>query len=114
MAETAQPSAILELIDLLDHRGFQGEEFQGNAARAIQRLIGRDVPIGDETVAILERWLLTGLADIKTAMESTKDDEDEGPNESDPAENETKRNELRVYSGVMVNFVFFRKAISRS
>jgi len=45
-------------LDLAE-RAFDGEEFRGSAARAIERLIRRNVVIDDRVVAVLEGWLET-------------------------------------------------------
>jgi nucleoside phosphorylase len=57
MAEVADPQLVLELIQALNDRQFEGEEFRGSIARAIERLVRRDVSIDEHTVSILEGWL---------------------------------------------------------
>ena len=34
MAETAEPSMVFELIEMLDERGFKGEEFRGQCCES--------------------------------------------------------------------------------
>ena len=57
MAETADPKVILDLVLMLHDRGFDGEEFRGSVARAIERLVRRDTIIDNSVVTILEGWL---------------------------------------------------------
>lgn len=59
MAETADPKIIHELVQTLYDRGFDGEEFRGSVAHAIERLVKRDAAISEGIVAILESWLAT-------------------------------------------------------
>lgn len=72
MAEVADPDLILKAISELDDRGFKGEEFRGNAARAVERLIRRDVPIDDATLERLIGWLSSPVV-----PEPEEPDEDE-------------------------------------
>jgi hypothetical protein len=57
MAESAEPTLIIGLFLELAERAFDGEEFRGSAARAIERLVNRNVAIDDRVVAVLEGWL---------------------------------------------------------
>jgi nucleoside phosphorylase len=75
MAEDADPALILDLVRYLDSKGFAGEEFYGSAARALERLLKRDVPIDDVTLAIVERWLSLSPAPTP-AKDASEDDED--------------------------------------
>lgn len=62
MAGSADPAVVLGLIRDLHARGFDGEEFRVLIARALERLLDRDVEIGDEFVGILESWLQLPVA----------------------------------------------------
>lgn len=75
MAERADPSLILGLIGWLHEHGFDGEEFRGSVARAIERLVRRDVTVDEATIAILEGWL--------AASNSSDVDERNGANEDE-------------------------------
>ncbi len=57
MAETVDSGLIVRLLVELPGRGFNSEEFRSSIAGAIERLIRRDVLLGDDIVAILEGWL---------------------------------------------------------
>ena len=82
MAESAEPSLILGLIGWLHEHGFDGEEFRGSVARAIERLVRRDVNVDEATIAILERWLAApGSPDVD---EGDRADEDEADAEVSP------------------------------
>jgi hypothetical protein len=69
LAETVDAAALFELLEILDRRGFKGDEFRGGAARAIERLVERNVSISDEILAMLEGWL-------KNESNSSQRDED--------------------------------------
>jgi nucleoside phosphorylase len=98
MAETADPKLILELIQTLHERGFDSEEFRGSVARAIERLVRRDVRIEEATVAILEGWLAAAPpvemdeeadgahAAREQAVEPTENDRSGGSTQTDHAE----------------------------
>lgn len=79
MADTAEPSLILGLIDHLDQRGFTSEEFRGMAANAIHKLLNRDVEISEKTLSMLLDWLLT--ADAVIEVNSVSDSEEESESE---------------------------------
>ncbi|GAB2183445.1 phosphorylase family protein [Roseibium sp. LAB1] len=72
MAEQADPNLIVKTLADLDDQGFGGEEFRGNAARAIERLIRRDIAIDDVTLDRLMSWLAP-----PTQVEPEEPDEDE-------------------------------------
>ncbi|MBB6466030.1 nucleoside phosphorylase [Aminobacter lissarensis] len=57
MSETAPAQLIFELIAHLDVRGFASEEYRGNAARAVEKLVRRNVQIEEATISIIEGWL---------------------------------------------------------
>ena len=57
LAETVDAAALFEMLETLDRRGFNGDEFRSGAARAIQRLVERNANINDAILAMLEGWL---------------------------------------------------------
>ncbi|MBY5672829.1 hypothetical protein HFO32_29710 [Rhizobium leguminosarum] len=57
MAESSDPALVIDLIKDTDARGFEGEEFRGRAAGAIERLIRRDYPVDDATIELVTAWL---------------------------------------------------------
>ena len=89
MSEKTAANRVLELLHDMVDRGFDGEEFRRSASRAVEKLVKREVPIDDETVAVFEKWLAQPSADAadsddtdretvtETAMESAADDRKE-------------------------------------
>lgn len=75
MAETSDPKLVVDLIEDTDARGFQGEEFRGNVARAIERLIRRDFVIDDATTALLTGWLAVPNTDESDIVPAEDDDD---------------------------------------
>lgn len=92
MAETSDPELVIGLIKDTNTRGFEGEEFRGGAAKAIERLIRRDFVIDDATTAMVTAWLAVPNAD-GSLNEGAEDDEDL----TEPAEDDTSSstNEVR-------------------
>ncbi|QKD03473.1 hypothetical protein [Mesorhizobium loti] len=89
MAEAASAELILELINHLDQRGFSGEEYRGSAARAVERLVRRDLNIDEKTIALLESWLAE-----KPAVPEREDSDDEDDEEIfTAATNDAKKEE---------------------
>lgn len=95
IAENADPSLVLELISDLPNRGFLGEEFRTAAARAIEKLVDRQVAIDDAVIGILEGWL--GVMGFEGEGESTSDaiseDEDLAQPEKSDATDERDRHD---------------------
>ncbi|MBX4900373.1 HNH endonuclease [Rhizobium bangladeshense] len=58
IAEAGDAELVMRQMAAFDRRGFVGEEFQNSAAWAIQKLIDRKIPIREETLDILERWII--------------------------------------------------------
>jgi hypothetical protein len=96
MAEEGDPALILRLICHLETQGFSGEEYRGSAARAIERLLKRNVAIDDAIVEIVTGWL-SPPPPVESQSDNTKtseeDDEDslEPKRESDSASDEKNR-----------------------
>jgi nucleoside phosphorylase len=57
MAEEADPKLIIGLFIELVGRGFDDEEFRNSVAHALERLVRRNYPVGDEVLGQLEHWL---------------------------------------------------------
>nr|WP_264569901.1 hypothetical protein [Sphingobium sp. B2D3D] len=62
IAEGASGDAVIALLEDVTNRGFDGEEFRGSAARAIEKLVRRRVPVPDAILELLERWLVEPAA----------------------------------------------------
>lgn len=93
MAESAPPELIIDLIKSTDARSFQGEEFRGSAARAIERLIRREFHVDDATLGLLTAWLSSRNTDEQTT-EADDDDDLTKPSEPDsPDDKEIKRDD---------------------
>lgn len=73
LAETADAGLLFEIISDLDQRGFKCEEFRDGVARAVQRMLRRDISIDDKTLAILMSWL-SAPAPMSSSEEETDDD----------------------------------------
>lgn len=78
MAETAPAEPILQLIDHLDQRGFSGEEYRGSAARAVERLVRRNLDIDETTITLLESWLAEKPTVPEREDSGDDDDDDQG------------------------------------
>ncbi len=94
----AAPAAVVwsVLIDVV-RRGFDGEEFRGSAARAVQKLVDRKEATPDEVVAILEQWITTPCSD-------TADDAEQGEELLDTAvSDDAKRDDRLQHSLVWGN-----------
>lgn len=74
LAEAAEPLLVTGLFLELSKRGFGDQEFKASAARAIERLIERHVPIGDEVIEALEGWLLVESDDASPAEDAAEPD----------------------------------------
>lgn len=83
MAESAEPDLVLATFFDLARRNFDGEEFRGSAARAIERLVDREITIGDEVVAILRGW----LTDASDASDDEGEDDARGRQHKDEDNN---------------------------
>lgn len=73
IAEDAPPQLILEVLPELEACGFVGEEYRGNIARSIQRLVHRKIDIDDETLKMVVGWLTDTEA---TPKEEQLEDDD--------------------------------------
>jgi len=76
MAEETQPDLIIELISSLEARGFNSEEYRGSVARAIERLISRQINIDDATLTIVDGWLF-GSQEIPPSLQGQQDSDNE-------------------------------------
>ncbi|WP_354081705.1 hypothetical protein [Constrictibacter sp. MBR-5] len=63
LAEEGDPEVVFGLLSDVVMRGFDGIEFRQSAARTLERLQRRDVPIPDAFLALLEQWIATPLED---------------------------------------------------
>lgn len=77
MAENADPTLIINAIVDLDGKGFGGEEFRTSSARAVERLIRRDVLIGDDMLALLTSWLSDTPMPAAPQSDSDNDEDDD-------------------------------------
>lgn len=57
LAEAAEPELVLSAFLDLARRGFGSEEYRAPTARAVVRLVDREVAVGEDVVAVLEGWL---------------------------------------------------------
>jgi hypothetical protein len=99
MAEDADPKLITGLILDLEARGFAGEEFHGSTARAIERLIKRDIEINDAILTIMMGWLsqanaATEPTPAKTATDSEEDLVDETFADTDTDEEKERQGSI--------------------
>jgi nucleoside phosphorylase len=62
MAEQITPAQVLQLLLEIVQRGFDGDEFRVSVGRAVSKLIGRGVAVGDDVVALLDDWLANPIA----------------------------------------------------
>jgi len=80
MAETADPQLIKSTIQELETRGFGGEEYRGGIARAIERLLRRNIYIEDDLLNMLVQWLaLSEVQPVAVEPESADSQEPEQP-----------------------------------
>ena len=63
MSEDVVPDHVLQLLRDVVERGFDSEEFRSSASRAIAKLVGRSVTVGDDMVALLDGWLAVPFTD---------------------------------------------------
>ncbi|MEA2893927.1 MAG: hypothetical protein QOI05_4720 [Bradyrhizobium sp.] len=78
MAEKEDANLLLPLIHDLDNRGFEGDEYRGSVARAIEKLINREFLIDDKTLEILQVWLSSPIASSEgndSASEANRESE---------------------------------------
>ena len=74
IADTAQGELVIDNFLALRKRGFDSSEFRTSTARAIERLVGRDVVVRDEVVRVFEEWLERPPADDVSVDESKRQD----------------------------------------
>ncbi len=73
MSEEGAPDEVLKVLLDLAERGFDGEEFRISVGRAVSKLVGRGIAVGDDIVALLDGWLANPLT-IKMAIEDSDSD----------------------------------------
>ena len=79
MADGAAPEAVLDLMRDVVGRGFDGEELRMSACRSIETLIRREASIGDDIVAVLERWVhAPGIRQEDAEEADIRDEEEDG------------------------------------
>ena len=76
MAESASGDDVIALLGDVTNRGFDGEEFRGSAARAIEKLVRRKEPVPDAVLELLERWLVESAPKDAGDGDDASDDED--------------------------------------
>ncbi len=99
MGETAEPDLVLSEIKKLEGRGFIGEEYRNGVARAVDRLVRRDVEVDDSVVAILLGWLTETQA---TPRPATLDDSGEAFDEEDKKKWDDRGSILWGHGGVSI------------
>ena len=91
MAEDTAPEQVLQLLQNVADRRFDGEEFRSSASRAITKLVNCNVDIGEKIVALLTGWLTapipgeTSYGESKPSIDSDRDSvvyEDESDEEN--------------------------------
>lgn len=75
MAESVSGEAVFSLLLDVTNRGFDGEEFRGSAARAIEKLVRRKVPLPDAILELLETWLVEAAPTDAIDADSSEDEE---------------------------------------
>ena len=70
MSEETEPDQILQLLLDVAGRGFDGEEFRSSACRAVTKLVGHGVTIGEDIIDLLDRWLATPTLEEKETEDS--------------------------------------------
>ena len=88
MADSLDADRLLPLIKELEARGFASEEYRGDVARAVEKLINRKATIDDDTLAIFESWLTAPPAvvaegDSDEDVDDVVDISDEKPEEKE-------------------------------
>ncbi len=87
LSKSAEPDLMVTAILDLAARGFDGEEYRGSIARAIDALSHRDVMIGDDIIDLLKHWLAT------PAPRDADDTNDDKPNVVDDLPDTLEGNE---------------------
>lgn len=99
MGEGIDPFTLQALIVDLARRGFEGEEFRGSIASALEGLMNRKVPLTDEVIDLLRTWLLEG----KAVGDSEGDGDDEHSADTEtPEDDPDARSLLWGYGGMSV------------
>lgn len=83
MGETANPIKLMQAIVALADRGFEGSEFRGLVAMAVDRLLNRGVKIEDAVVDLFRRWLTTSEASDPDLADEAGQDEEADQDEED-------------------------------
>ena len=84
MSQETRPDRVLDLLHDVVARGFDNEDFRRSAARAVVKLVEREVQIDDETVAILEKWIAEPVTDETAVDYATSETESEAAMEPSP------------------------------
>jgi hypothetical protein len=70
MAGTANSTVLMTTIISLAGRGFEGDEFRGSSAMAIEGLLNRQVEIDESIVELYKRWLFEPPRHVQTQEET--------------------------------------------
>ena len=101
LAEKDDPEHVVTLILHLAALGFDGEEYRGNIARAVEQLVDRDVKINDPVVDLLEGWLASPLQ-AGTVDQDVDAELDTGQVEAEPSDDATTTSLLWGYGGLSI------------
>jgi hypothetical protein len=77
MADVCDSDVLMSLVVELHGRGFTDDEFKSSVARAIERLVARDVVVGEPAIELLESWLFgreNEFSDTDTRAEREQED----------------------------------------
>ena len=75
MSEEGAPDQVLQVLRDVVERGFDGEEFRISASRAVAKLVGHGIAVGNNIVALLNDWLTNPLM-IEMAVEEPDSNSD--------------------------------------
>jgi hypothetical protein len=76
LAEVYDPAKLMPLFIELHERGFDGDEFKGSVARAVERLLSREVVVSEPVLEMLESW-------VEKIEDDSLDEEASGIDKSD-------------------------------
>jgi len=71
MSATANPAVLMSTIMSLAGRGFEGDEFRGSTAMAIEGLLNGKIDIDESIVELHKRWLFERPPQIQTKEGTT-------------------------------------------
>ena len=69
---------LMSTIVSLAGRGFEGDEFRGSAAMAIERLLDRQIDIDESVVELYKRWLFAPRPQVEDDADATPGEGNKG------------------------------------